>query len=201
MSADLRRDAVLGHECLHLVDVQRARCEMVDMWSLERHNVGDQPMSIMKAVVHRESDIGLIVPAKGLKDFSDELLSIVLGQAALSLSLLRQLKGARREDLAFGEDGCCLLPQGFVCNQIEAQERCKDTKGIVLEGDLTHRPESRRVNRHTRCREIVVADGIHAHDGEDASHHGKFRSCSETDGTVALFGNTLQVVGRFEPGL
>lgn len=47
----LWRDATLGHVLLHGIDIQGARCQVVDMRPLEADHIGNQTMGVMKFLI------------------------------------------------------------------------------------------------------------------------------------------------------
>ncbi len=65
----------------------------------------------------------------------------------------------------------------------------------MLECCVVDRAKGGGMHRHTSSTQIVITDRKHAHDSENAAHHGKFSSRSEADCAVTLFGNALERVG------
>ena len=183
---------------MDLIDIERARRQMIDVWPLERHDIGDQPMRIVKAVVHADIDIGFVVPAEGFQHFVDEPAGIGHGQTAIAFGLLGERNRAIGENPALGKNVRGSLAKVFIGDEIQPQQRGENAEGIALQLGITDRAKRCRMNRHAGGRQIVITDRVHAHDGEDARHHRKFRRCPEPDGAVPLLGNTIEIIGRLQ---
>ena len=197
----LGRDAVDGHPRLDRIDVQRARRQVVDVRAAERDHVGHQPVGVVQLAVKFGRDIGAVVPAEGFQHFRDEGRGVVLGQAALGLGLFHQRHGALGEDLPLGQDRLGLGAQSAVRDQVEPQERGEDAEGVQAQGLGRHGAEGGGMDRDGGLGQVVIAHRLHAHDGEDAAHHGQLRRRAEADGAMTLVRDPGELVGRLEPCL
>ena len=58
---------------------------------------------------------------------------------------------------------------GDVGNQVQAQQRGEDAERVGQQRRIAHGAEGRGVHGHAGHRQVVVAHGLHAHDGEQAA--------------------------------
>ncbi len=96
-----------------------------------------------------------------------------------------QFQTARRKDVAPGEDLRRPFAQRNVFNQLRAQQRGKMRNGL-------RQSAASSVGRNavewtgTPAGEIVVADRVHAHNGEDPAQGGKLLRGANADRTVTF---------------
>lgn len=91
----LGRNAFGWHAQLDGVDVQGTWGQVVDVWALEGHDIGDQAMLVVQLLVLLGRDSGVLVPAEGVQRFLHERIGIAGAQAAVALALGDQLQHPR----------------------------------------------------------------------------------------------------------
>ena len=149
-------------------------------------------MGVVQGLVGLGRDGGLAVPAEGLAHLFDEFVRLGAVQAAVPFELLGQRQRARREDVAPFQDLARLRGQGLVFEQFQAQQRGEHTEGIGRQRRVAHGAEGGGMDRDAGDRQVVVADGLHAHDREHAPHGRQFGGRAQADGAVALQVQPLQ---------
>ena len=192
--------AALGHGGLGRVDVQGARRQVVDVRALEADHVGDQAVGLVQRVVGGAVHGGLAVPAEGLQRLADEFIGLGIGEAAVGLGLGDQRQRALGEDVAARQDGGGLGAQRLVGNQVQAQQRGEDAERVGQQRGIADGTEGRGVHGHAGHRQVVVAHGLHAHDGEQAAQHGQLGGRAHADGAVALHAQAGQLATALHPG-
>lgn len=162
---------------------------------LEGNDIGDQAMGIMQAVIKLGTDIGAVMPAEGFQHFSNKGFFIFFKKAAFGFGFFDKSNGACREDIALRQNVLRLSAQLFIGDKVEAQQRGENAERIVFQGCVINRAEGGGVNRNTGRAQIVIADREHAHDREDAAHHGKLGGGAKADCAMAFFRNTVERIG------
>lgn len=90
------------------------------------------------------------------------------------------------EELSGGEDGGGHLPDFRGGDEVWSEDGGEDSEGVLSEGFFGLGPESCAVEGKTDHFEVVVADGEHSHDGEEAADHAHFLLGAQSDGAMAL---------------
>ncbi len=109
-----RVNAAFWHLILNGIDIEGARGQVVDVWAFERHDVSNQAMCIVEAMIQIGADIGMVVPTESFENFRNQCLGVCITQTALRLCLLDESDSARREDIAFGKDLFRFFTQLFI---------------------------------------------------------------------------------------
>lgn len=104
-----------------------------------------------------------------------------------SLGLVDQRQRAVGEDAAARKDFRRFGTQRFVFDQLQAQQRGEHAERILRQRRAGERAERGGMHRHARDRQVVVADRVHAHHGEQAAQRGQFLHGADADRAVALF--------------
>ena len=169
------------------VDIERARCQMIDMRPLEGHHIGDQAMGIMQAVVHVFRDIGLIMPAEGFQHLLHEAVGIRLIEPTALFGRFHQRNGLIREDLTLVQDSLGFGPQRLIGDEVQPQQRGENAEGIDGQRVLANGPERGGMNRYASLRKVVIADREYAHDCKHAAHHRELGRRAQADRAVTLF--------------
>lgn len=71
-------------------------------------------------------------------------------------------------------------------DEFQSKERCEDSERVMGECLSGKRPEARGVDWQTGDGEVVVADGVHSHDGEQATHRRQLLRSSESNGAMTF---------------
>ncbi len=150
----------------------------------------------MQRLIGGVVDGGVLVPAEGFQDRLDEAFGLVGVEAALAFAELEQLACLLGEDVTAGENGGGPTPQLVVADQLQAQQRGEDAERIALERRFVDRAERGGMDRDTGLGEVVVADRLHAHQGEDPAQQRQLLGGTDTDGAVALDVETLEFAAR-----
>ena len=156
------------------------------MASRKADHIGNQAVLAMQSMVGLLIDGGMPVPAEGLQRLLHKLARVGRGEFALSFILRNQRQTAGGKDFAPGKDGLGPLAQGAIFNQLQAQQRGENPKRIARQRGIVDGTKGRGMDRHAGLREIVIADGIHPHDGKHATQRRQFLRCAHADCAVAL---------------
>lgn len=191
----LRRDALGRHAELDCIDIQGTRGQVVDVRALEGHHIGDQAVLVVQLLVLLGRDGSVLVPAEGVQRFLHERLCIRGVKATLALTLGDQFEGAGGEDLALGQDALCQLAQLRVVDQLQAQQRGEHTERADMQRLLVHRAKGSGMHRYASGAEVIIADRLHAHDGEQAGDGGQFFGGADADGAVTFLVQALDFAG------
>ena len=152
----------------------------------ETDHIGNQAVLAMQSMVGLLIDGGLPVPAERLQRLLDKLARVGRGEFALCFILRNQRQAAGGEDFAPREDRLGPLAQGAIFNQLQAQQRGENPKWIARQRGIVDGTKRRGVDRHAGLREIVIANGIHSHDGKHATERRQFFRCAHANRAVAL---------------
>ena len=152
----------------------------------ETDHVGNQAMFVAQRQIGFLIDRRMAMPAEGFQGFLHKFARLCLSKVSLRIMQVDQFQAARRKDVAPGEDLRRPFAQRNVFNQLQAQQRGKNAKRITAERRIVCRTKRRRVDGHARLGEIVIADRIHAHNGEDPAQGGKLLRGANADRTVTF---------------
>src|SRR5690606_21030811 len=94
-------DAAFRHLGLYGVNVERTRGKVVDMRTLERNNICNQPMRIMQALIQVFANIGTIMPTESFQDFRNKRLCFFLAKTALGFGFFDESNRAGSENITF----------------------------------------------------------------------------------------------------
>ena len=187
--------AMGGHAQLGGIDVEGARCQVVDVRPLEADYIGDQAVGLVQLVIGGGIHGGLAVPAEGLQRFAHKFIGLRVAQATGGFALGNQRQRAVAKDLAAGQDGSGFFAHRRIGNQLQAQQRGEHPERVAVERAAQDRAERGGVHRHASHRQVVVAHGLHAHHGKQAAQGGQLFFGAHADGAMALHIQALQLIG------
>ncbi len=103
---NFRLNAVLRHQLLHPVNVQRARRKVVDMTPREADHVSNQSVLVTQRQVGLLVDRCMAVPAERFDSFLHKLMRLRFGKVTLRLMEVDKFQTARRKDVPVRENFC-----------------------------------------------------------------------------------------------
>ena len=96
-----RRNAAFWHLGLNVIDIQRARCQVVNVRPAKSHHVGNQAMLGVQLLILLQRDRRRVVPAESFQRLLHKLVGMLRAEATVALVLLNQFNRARGENVAF----------------------------------------------------------------------------------------------------
>ncbi|CCJ84668.1 hypothetical protein BN133_1045 [Cronobacter dublinensis 582] len=191
----LRFNAIFRHQRLHAIDIQRARRQVVDVTAAKAHHIGNQPVLVMQRLIGGGVHRRMAVPAERLQRLAHKLLRLRGIKPALLVVDIQQFIAAMGKDIATRKHRRRALAQLFVLNKFKAQQRGENAKRITRQRHVIHRAKRRGVDRHARLREIIIADRLHPHNGENTSQRRQLFGGADANGPVALDVKPRQFIG------
>ena len=173
---------------------------MVDVRAFEAHHIGNQAVGFLQGVVGGCIHRGIAVPAEGFQRSLYKAVGIGVAQAAIGFCAVNQRQCFRGKDVAARQNVAGLLAQSGVGNQLQAQQRGEYAKRVGQQCGIAHGAKRGGMHGHAGHRQVVVAHGLHAHDGKQAAQGRQFFGGADADGAVALHIQALQLTRALHLG-
>ncbi|SVM35688.1 Uncharacterised protein [Klebsiella pneumoniae] len=152
-------------------------------------------MLFVQGVIGFLIDGGMSMPAKGFQRLLHKFTRLRGGELPLLFMKCDQFATARREDITPGKNFRRPLAQRLIGDQLKAQERGKNAKRIARQRRVIDGAKRSGVNRCAGLRQIVIANGIHAHNGKHATQGRQFLRRTDADRAVAFNVQPRQLIG------
>ena len=142
---------------------------MINMTAGETHHIGNQSMLLVQRLVGLFIHGCMAMPAEGFQRFPDKFMRLRSRQSPLFIVNIHQRTAARRKDIALRQDLRGLAPQCRIINQFQTQQRGENAKWITLQRGIFNGAKSGGMHRNPGHRQVVIAHGLHPHNGENAA--------------------------------
>lgn len=152
----------------------------------ETDHIGNQAVLAMQSMVSLLIDGGLPVPAERLQRLLDKLARVGRGKFALCFILRNQRQAAGVKILRRARIASARSRRARFSISSRRSSEVKIRNGLRASAASSMGRNAVEWTRHAGLREIVIANGIHPHDGKHATERRQFFRCAHANRAVAL---------------